>query len=52
MSAQNMPGPTEHQIKLAAWADAVERDGPKTSVYYRLWPQIIEARAAIAKATR
>src|SRR5215831_19221020 len=39
--------PTEEQIRLVAWADVVERDGPLTSLYYRLYPQIIEARDAI-----
>lgn len=37
------------QRRLAAWADEVERVGPKTSIYYRLIPQIDAARAAIAK---
>lgn len=41
---------TDEQIKLAAFGDAVEASGDFTSIYYRLLPQIVNARAAIAKA--
>jgi len=47
-----MTEPTLQQKKLAKWADMVEHFGPKTSLYYRLLPQIAEARAVIAKARR
>lgn len=33
---------------LISFADSVEDSGVKTSLYYRLYPQIIEARALVA----
>lgn len=36
--------------RLANWAEALERDGLKTSIYYRLQPQIIEARKVVARS--
>lgn len=41
--------PTKLQRTLVAYADEAEAQGQQTSLYYRLYPQIIEARAAIAK---
>lgn len=42
--------PTQQQISLAQFADNCEASGFKPSHYYRLLPQIIDARAAIARA--
>lgn len=44
--------PTPEQLKLIEFADAVEKEGLKTSLYYRLYPQILEARLAVAKAKK
>jgi len=41
---------TQQQIALVKFADDAEATGVKTSLYYRLYPQIIAARAAAAKA--
>lgn len=40
--------PTTSQLALAKFADEAENTGLKTSMYYTLYPQILEARAAIA----
>lgn len=44
----------EQQRKLAAWADRMEAGdlGPMTSLYWRLLPQIIDARAALKNAKK
>ena len=43
-------GPTKQQIALAKFGDDCEAEGLKPSHYYRLWPLIEEARAAIERA--
>lgn len=40
---------TESQRNLVKYAEQAEASGFLTSMYYRLLPQIIEARAKIAK---
>lgn len=44
------PGPTDQQRALAKFADDCEASGFKPSHYWRLMPQIDEARAAISRA--
>lgn len=40
--------PTKSQLALAQFADECEETGVKPAHYWRLTPQILEARAAIA----
>lgn len=42
--------PTKQQLALAEFADSCEESGVLTSLYYRLYERIVDARAAIAKA--